>query len=207
MSTYFKCQLSKNAARLAAYAAISDRFEEGPIASKLLPQFEQQLTQHEALILTHALQNKIDHVFRSLIVTELSRFTAPHRIQGVTAAAITYIEKMTHLLETLSTKASRSEKLAYIENTSRTSLGGVASLLLEAMDVDVGVCFQNGPDEMTNLSLRGGPQLTVHLGTITTHLAKKHGGFGGGHEKASGARISKSHLKKFIRDLEHAIRQ
>jgi oligoribonuclease NrnB/cAMP/cGMP phosphodiesterase (DHH superfamily) len=202
----FKDQLGKNAARFAAYAAISDRFEDGPIASQLLPQFEQQLTQHEALILTHALQNKIDPAFRSFIVTELSQFTAPHRIQGITAGALTYIEKMTRALETLSTEAIQIRKLAYVENTSQTSLGGIASLLLEALDVDVGVCFQNGPDEMTNLSIRGSQQLNIHLGAITKRLATKYGGFGGGHKKASGARVLKIHVTKFINDLEYAVR-
>lgn len=202
----FKDQLGKNAARFAAYAAISDRFEDGPIASQLLSQFEQQLTQHEALILTHALQNKIDPSFRSFIVTELSQFTVPHRIQGVTAGALTYIEKMTRVLETLSTEAIQIGKLAYVENTSQTSLGGIAGLLLEALDVDVAVCLQNGPDNMTNLSIRGSPQLITHLGAITKRLATKYGGFGGGHKKASGARILKINVKKFINDLEYAVR-
>ncbi|UCH38213.1 MAG: DHH family phosphoesterase, partial [Candidatus Bathyarchaeota archaeon] len=202
----FKDQLGKEAGRLAAYAAISDRFEDGPLASQLLPQFELQLTQHEALILTHALQNKIDQAFRSRIVMELSHFTAPHRIQGVTSSALSYIEKMTQLLETLPKDATRIGKLAYVENNSQTSLGGVASLLLEALNVDVSVCLQNGPDNMANLSLRGSSQLNIHLGAITKRLATKYGGFGGGHKRASGARVLKTHIKAFIHDLECAIR-
>jgi len=40
---HFRDRLAKNTARLAAYAAVSDQFEEGPIATELLTKFDKQL--------------------------------------------------------------------------------------------------------------------------------------------------------------------
>jgi len=78
---HFRDRLTKNAARLAAYAAVSDQFEEGPIATELLTKFDKQLIQHEALILNYALHYRKDAEFKSTIVEELSRLTFPHQIR------------------------------------------------------------------------------------------------------------------------------
>ena len=41
-------KLDWKAARLAAYAAVSDHFEDGPMASKLMARFDRHFVQHEA---------------------------------------------------------------------------------------------------------------------------------------------------------------
>lgn len=198
---HFRGELGREGARLAAYAAISDQFEEGPIASRLLLEFDRQFVQHEALILNHALFHSDTADFRSLVVDELSRFAFPHRIRGVEGAALAHLEHMAVLLETLPEAASRRSRLAHVEAPGEASLGAVAGLLIDAMGVDVGVCYRKNGDAL-NVSIRSRRGLEFHLGELTKRLAERYGGFGGGHKRASGASIPQQSLMSFICDLE-----
>ncbi len=204
---YFKKKLSRKAARLAAYAAVSDQFEDGPIASNILARLDRQFVQHEALILTHALYQKTTSKFRSSIVEELSRFSFPHKIKGVVEASLIYLEHTSMLLENLPTKASRIGRLAYVEGTYGISIGAVAGLLVDAMNVDVGVCYKRVENGLMNLSIRGRRGLEIHLGAITKRMAKRYSGFGGGHKRASGASIPRNNYLEFIRDLERELKR
>ncbi len=204
---HFKKKLSRKAARLAAYAAVSDQLEDGPIASNLLARLDRQFVQHEALILTHALYYKTTSKFRSSIVEELSRFSFPHKIKGAAEAASAYLEHATGLLEILPTKALRFGRLAYVEGVPGMSIGTVAGLLIDAINIDVGVSYKRGENGLMNLSIRGRRGLGLHLGEITKCLAKKHSGFGGGHMRASGASIPRNNYLEFIRDLEREIKR
>lgn len=202
---HFRDKLTKDAARLAAYAAISDQLEDGPIASELLTKFDRQLVQHEALILNHALHHRKEVEFKSLIVEELSRLTFPHRIKGVTDAALTHLERMAELIEVLPKAASKLKDLAYFEAATEISTGAVAGLVIDALDVDVGVCYKKVDAGRLNLSIRGRRGLKVHLGELTKSLAKKYNGSGGGHSGASGAIIPEQSLPNFILDLEREL--
>ena len=204
---HFKEKLGRKAARLAAYAAVSDQLEDGPIASRLLARLDRQFVQHEALILTHALYRKTTSEFRSLVIEELSRFLFPHRIKGATEAALVYLEHAAGLLESLPTKASRLGRLAYVEGLPGMSIGTVAGLLVDAINIDVGVCYKRGENGLMNLSIRGRRGLELHLGDITKRVAKKHSGFGGGHRRASGASIPRNNYIEFIRDLERELKR
>ena len=194
--------LGREASRLAAYAAVSDQFEDGPIASKLLSRLDRHFVQHEALILTHALHRETTARFRSLVVEELSRFAFPHRIKGADEAALAHLKHTAGLLETLPAKASRLGRLAYVGAIDDTSIGAVAGLLVDAMDVDVGVSHKRGDKGAISISIRGRRGLQLHLGEVTRRLAERYGGFGGGHRRASGASIPRQSLMEFIRDLE-----
>ena len=204
---HFRDRLAKNAARLAAYASVSDQFEEGPIATELFTKFDKQLIQHEALILNHALHYRKDAVFKSTIIEELSRLTFPHRIRGVTDAALAQLEQMTELIDILPKAAFRAGDMAYYEATTEASTGAVASLILDALDVDVGLCYKKVDANTLNISLRGRRGLRLHLGELAQSVAKKYGGSGGGHGQASGAILPVQSLTSFIQDLEKELEQ
>ena len=199
---HFRCELGREAARLAAYAAISDQFEDGPIASGLLSRLDRQLVQHEALILTHALHRKTNDMFRSVVVDELSRFTFPHMIDGAIEEALAYLNQIAELLKILPTRATKMGKLAYVITPDEMSIGAVAGLLVDAMEVDVGICYKKGEKNNINISLRSRRGLQIHLGEVTRRLAERYGGFGGGHERASGASIPIESPIEFIKSLK-----
>lgn len=202
---HFRDRLAKNTARLAAYAAVSDQFEEGPIAKELLTKFDRQLVQHEALILNHALHYRRDAEFKSMIVEELSRLTFPHRIRGATDVALAQLEQMAELIDILPRAVSRVGDIAYYEAATEVSAGAVANLILDALDVDVGLCYKRADADTLNISMRGRRGIRLHLGELTQSLAKKHGGSGGGHREASGAILPKRNLTTFILDLEREL--
>jgi oligoribonuclease NrnB/cAMP/cGMP phosphodiesterase (DHH superfamily) len=199
---HFKTKLGRNAFRLAVYAAISDQFEDGPIASNLLDKIDKQFSQHEALILTHSLNFNQTFKFRLFLVEELSKYSIPHKIKGTIEAAINFLENTVKLLKTLPRIATKHERIAYTEGLPNMSNGVLASLLIETLDVDVGICFRRGKNDLMNFSIRGRRGLKIHLGEITNVLATRYGGFGGGHKSACGASIPILNYLEFIKDLE-----
>jgi nanoRNase/pAp phosphatase (c-di-AMP/oligoRNAs hydrolase) len=56
-----------------------------------------------------------------------------------------------------------------------------------------------------NLSIRGRQGMKLHLGEITQNIAKRNGGFGGGHRNASGASIPKRRIEDFIKELSQTL--
>lgn len=202
-----KVELGREGARLAAYAAISDQFEDGPIASRLISMFDRQILEHEALILTHALFRITSNDFRQRVVEELGRYTIPHRISGLVEAAISHLEHMASLMGEIQRKTVRLGRLAYFDASDEPSTGAVANLILDAIDVDVGVSYKPAMGGRVNISIRGRRGIGLHLGEITREVAIRHGGFGGGHDRASGASIHKEKLVRFIEDLEMALSQ
>jgi len=199
---HFREDLGREAARLAAYAAVSDYFEDGPGASKLLNRLDRHLVQHEALILTHALHRRSDTGFRLKVVEELSRLTIPHRIEGAPDAALAHLEHVSQLLESLPIVATNTGRLAYVEAMEGASIGSVAGLLIDSLGVDVGLCYKKEGRDSMSISIRAARGLDIHLGKISRRLAGRFGGFGGGHSRASGASIPQNSYMKFIEALD-----
>ncbi|MFA5869767.1 MAG: DHHA1 domain-containing protein [Candidatus Bathyarchaeia archaeon] len=197
---HFKEQLEKDAARLAAYAAVNDMFEDGPIASKLMDGMDRKFVGHEALLLGSALGSDQSKPFKERIVEELSRYAYPHRIRGVVEAAMSQLEKIVRIKETIPGRAKILGRLAYMECGEDLSTGEVANIVMDTLLVPVGLCWKE-QGEMVNISMRGERRLPEHLGDIASRLSKRHGGFGGGHARASGAKVPRAKLDAFLADL------
>lgn len=198
---HFKEELGREAGRLAAYAAWADQFEDGPMASGLLNEYDRQFVQHEAMILTHAILNKQTPEFRSVVVEELSKLAYPHRIPGLVEASLDLLEEATHLIQEIPEKTNKRGNFAFMMTPNEKPIGTVANLMLDALGVDVGLCYKRGNGEMASVSIRSRRGLSFHLGEITRDVASRNGGFGGGHKRASGASIPWSNLQDFIEDM------
>jgi len=199
-------KLGRGAARLAAYAAISDMFEDGPAASAILARMDKKFAQHEAQILTHALGKDQTLDFKRHIMDWLSRYSYPHRIPGAVDTAIRGLEDMATVMEAIPSAATVRGRVAIMEAVGDHSTGAMANLLMDALGVDVGVSYKaNG--EYVNVSLRGMTGLSEHLGDLAKALGHRLGGFGGGHQRASGVKLPKDKLDAFIyevvRQLSH----
>jgi hypothetical protein len=197
----FREELGREAGRLAAYAAWADQFEDGPIASRLLWDYDRQFVQHEALILTHAIVRTQEPEFWNLVVEWLSKLSFPHEIPGVLEAALAHLRESAGFIANLPKEARRLGRLAYLEATDDYPIGTVANLILDALRVDVGLCYRVKPGSNVNVSIRSRRGLTFHLGEITRRVASRHAGFGGGHKRASGASLPPSSLWGFIDDV------
>ena len=196
----FKEELGIQARRIAAYAAISDMFEKGPLASKILSHLDRKFAQHEAQILTHALSSDQTIDFKRKIIKALSQYEYPHRIENVVDKAISCLEEMTKIKEIIPDNATVVGRLAYMEAINDYSTGGISNLIIDTLGVDVGVSYkENGA--FINISLRGELELDLHLGDISKNLASKLNGFGGGHQRASGLKIPKNNLEMFLNEI------
>ena len=116
--------------------------------------------------------------------------------------ALAFLEHTVRLLEILPKEASKLGRLAFVEGVYGMSIGAVAGLLVDAMNVDVGICYKVREKGWVNLSIRGRRGLEIHLGEATKRLAKRHDGFGGGYKRAGGASIPRKDCIAFIKDLE-----
>lgn len=197
---HFKEKLEKDAERLAAYAAVSDMFEDGPIASKLMDGMDRKFVQHEALMLGAALGSDQSQSFKERIVEELSHYAYPHRITGVVEASVSQLEKIVRIKETIPGRVKVLGRLAYMECGDDLSTGEVANIVMDKILAPVGLCWKD-QGEMVNISMRGERRIPEHLGDIAARLSKKYGGFGGGHARASGAKVPKGKLEVFLADL------
>jgi nanoRNase/pAp phosphatase (c-di-AMP/oligoRNAs hydrolase) len=201
---HFKERLEVDAARLAAYAAVSDMFEDGPVASRLMDGMDRKFVQNEALMLSAALGCDQSEVFKRRLLDELSHYAYPHRIKGVVEASVAQLEKIVRIKETVRGRAKSMGRLAVMECGDDSSTGEVANIVMDTLLVSVGMCWKD-QGEMVNISLRGERRLPEHLGEIVSRISKKYGGFGGGHARASGAKVPRDKLDAFITDLAAAL--
>jgi hypothetical protein len=200
----YRENLGVEGARLASYAAISDMFEEGPLARDILSKMDRKFAQHEAQILTHALGEDQTLDFKRLVMKELSEYSYPHRIPGAVDTAVKCLEKMTRIKEMIPSHSTVRGRLAYMEAVGEQSTGLVANLIMDTLYVSVGLSYKMNGDYV-NISLRGERELPKHLGELAKKLGEKYGGFGGGHQRASGVKIPKELLESFLKDVEEAL--
>jgi oligoribonuclease NrnB/cAMP/cGMP phosphodiesterase (DHH superfamily) len=196
----FKEELGQEGKRIAAYAAISDMFEDGPIADPILSRMDRKFAQHEAQLLTHALSSDQSIEFKRVVMDELSNYNYPHRIEGVVEKAIQCLEEMTQIKESIPGHSQIIGRVAIMEATNDNSTGGISNLLIDTLGVDVGISYKANEDYY-NMSLRGEKDLAEHLGDISKKLGKKYNGFGGGHQRASGIKVPKENLKPLLDEL------
>ena len=203
---HFREELGRQAGRLAAYAAWADQFEDGPIATLLLREYDRQLVQNEGLILAHAVVNRPTEEFRLLVIDALSALKFPHRIPEILEAATDQLEYKAGLIETLGKVATKKGNIAYAKAEKDWPIGTVAGLLLDAMGTNVGVCYADKGGGLVNISIRSRRGFSFHLGEITNRIAGRSGGFGGGHKRASGASIPQEGLEGFLREFEEELK-
>jgi len=197
----FKDQLGQEGKRLAAYAAISDMFENGPLGSQVLAKLDRKFAQHEAQLLTHALSSDQTMDFKRLVLEELVKYSYPHRIPGLVEKAIQGLEEMTQMKELIPENAEVKGRIAFMESINDYSTGGISNLLIDTLGTDVGISYKaNG--EYYNLSLRGEKMLEEHLGDMCKEIAGEYGGFGGGHKRACGMKIPKENLQAVLDEFD-----
>ncbi len=199
-----RAALPRDAGLLAAYAAVSDRLEGGPLARALLARYDRDLVYFEAMALAYALDRADDRLKRRW-VTQLAALTYPHQIEAVPRLAVEQAERIAGLRQTLAARAVTRGRVAYVD-AGGDALGTVANLLLDVCEAAIGVSYHlDETRRLADLSLRGRDGVAVDLGQITAQLASAMGGFGGGHPLASGARLPAARLPDFLHALVHHV--
>jgi len=204
MLTYltYKGGLPEGARLLALYGAVTDYMDTSANASQMMETFDRQFVLLECTMLAYALAKKgRDPAYPEMLVRELAEMKAPHAIDDVGKEALEQAEVVRLLADDVKTQGTRLGRLAYMK-TGESSTGNVAKLLLGAFGVPVGVAYKEKPGGMAEFSLRGTSESKIHLGKEIGLIAQKHGGSGGGHEKAAGCSVPTSEVQGLLADLE-----
>ena len=84
---------------------------------------------------------------------------------------------------------------------------GAVNFVLGLSGKDVGVAYKERVDYgIYAVSVRGSKSCKVHLGKLVNKISTELGGSGGGHDKACGASVPKSKIKKFLTELNKNIK-
>jgi RecJ-like exonuclease len=204
MLTYqiFKAELPDDARMLALYGAVTDYMDGSANATRIMETLDRQFVLLESTLLSYALaKNGRDYDYLEMLVKELAKMKVPHTIDKVGESALQQAETIRLLAEEVKTKGVRRGKLAYMV-TNESATGNIAKLLLGAFDVPLGVAYKEKPGDIVEVSLRSTSGSRIHLGKEIGVVAQRHGGSGGGHEKAAGCSVPRAEIQGVINDLE-----
>jgi single-stranded-DNA-specific exonuclease len=203
----YKGDLPESAKLLALYGAVTDYMDTSDSATKMMETLDRQFVLLECTMLAYALaRNGRDYSYPEMLVKELAKMKAPHAIGNVGEEAIAQAEVVRLLADEVRAKGTKLGKLAYMK-TSESATGNVAKLLIGAFGVSVGVAYKEKGGGTAEFSLRGTSESRIHLGKEIGVIAQRHGGSGGGHEKAAGCSVPVSEVQGLLADLESRLEQ
>ena len=198
----FKSKLSEHASFIAACAAVTDYMEDRPIGTKLLQIYDRQFVLVNATVLTFNIvghQKDLDYLL--YLVDELSESRFPHDIPNTFEFAQIQVGKLASMIGKVKKSMKLMKNLAYSEILDSGASGAV-NFVLGLSGKDVGVAYKERMGlDIYAVSIRGSRSCKIHLGRIVNLLATDLGGSGGGHDRACGAVIPKSKMKKFLKEF------
>ena len=202
----YKDKLPREAALLAACAAVTDDIEDGAITKKLLRRYDRDLVLLEASILSYAIAAKgEDEEFLLNLTEQLANFKLPHQIPNLCQYACEYGQRMIDLSHRIVEEGVRMKNIAYMQTVER-NLGSVANFLMGEFDVPVGVAYRYKEETGRYIvSLRSTNGFPPNLGELTSNTAALVEGIGGGHLNASGAVVPSNSITKFLELLDESL--
>jgi len=200
----FQDCLSPLLSRVAIYGAISDYLDSTPLIDRLLRKWDKRTVYFETGILIQGLDGlKREHDFKRNMILNLAKNIPPsfHSILVDLAIQNTHREEVVfrELKEHIKTRG----KLAYVLNIP-FSLGKTAIYTKALAETMVGIAGEKRRN-FIDMSLRTSEK-DVDLNRMLRQIVPKHGGSGGGHPAAAGARIPEEKFSDFIEDLDKALR-
>jgi len=196
-------ELPEDARVLAAYATLSD-YPSADQGFAFTDRFEPQMVAFESTLLSYSVARACDDIkFKNKVVEGLSQLKYPHNIEGVVSLAMQQLQYVIDLIKNTGETVCYSRHVAYVEVSGST--GVVANVLVHAVEKPIVVCYRGYRDGASQyLSVRT-KNSRYDLGALTSRIAGKLGGSGGGHPLAAGAQIPKENLSRFIELMDRAI--
>jgi single-stranded-DNA-specific exonuclease len=142
--------------------------------------------------------------YKRKLVEALSYDIPPPEIEGLLEAAVIASKKEEEIIELVRKRVVKLKNLAYVIDINGY-MSKAAIYAASNGNASVGVsCEYRAHKHVYDISIRlrnGGPDLNKLL----RRVAPVHGGSGGGHPSACGARIPEKELKAFLYDLDEAL--
>jgi RecJ-like exonuclease len=206
MLTYqlLKKELPGDASILAAYATLSDYPYTNQEITRFLKQFDPHLLSFEYSILYYSVARAFDEPqFKHKIIDELSQLKYPHEIENVVHFAKEQVNYPLNLIRNPAKQVSYGNNLAYTEVLGSTSV--VANTLMHILKKPILICYRKyGDGKHYHLSIRNKNRQN-NLGALTSEIAKKVHGSGGGHPLAAAAQLPLKSFTKFVTIMDSAL--
>lgn len=193
----------------ACCGAITDYMDLRPFAKKIIASFDRQFLLYEATVLSFSISvigrgSKASDAKLVKLVKELAKSKLPHEIEGASGYAQKHAERSADLIELARKNGKKMKNFAYLV-TKESATGNVANFLIGAFDVPVAAALREEAPEYYEISLRSVDESKHDLGKIIGKIAAELNASGGGHPHASGARIKRAHLEKFLTLLDEEL--
>lgn len=200
----FEKKLSRDMRSVAIYGAMGD-FSETAVIKKWMRDWDKRTLYFYAGTLIQGITYAgRDYDFKRRILDALSEEIAPPWIEGLLDAALIASRKEEEIKVLVREKVVKLKKLAYVIDINGF-MSKAAIYAASYGNAPVGVsCEHRAHKHVYDISLRlrnGG----VDLNIILRRLAPEHGGTGGGHPFAGGARIPEKNLMAFLKELDDAL--
>ena len=139
----FQHEVSKITSMIAAFGAIGDFMDFRPIASEIIEGFDRLFLLFETTVLSHAIAKKNkDRDTLVEFVTRLSEGELPHMMNKVIEYAAQHASTVSEIMIQVQKNGKTMKNLSFIR-TDQGPLGSVASLLLGAFGLSVGIALKS----------------------------------------------------------------
>ena len=200
----FNRELSRDMRRVAIYGAIGE-FSETSVVKKWSRDWDKRTLYFYAGTLVEGLAEAgRDYDYKRKILDALSEDVPPPEIEGLLDSAVRASRKEEHIRDLVRQKVARLKNLAYVIDIN----GYMSKAAIYAASYGnscIGVSCEYRPHKhVYDISIRP-RDCKVDLNKVLRSIAPRHGGTGGGHPFACGARIPKKELEAFLYDLDDAL--
>jgi single-stranded-DNA-specific exonuclease len=200
----FERKLNRDMRRVAIYGAIGEFSETAKVRNWERGWDKRTLYFYAGTLIQGITYAGRDYDYKRRIVDALSEDVPPPEIEGLLEAAIIASKKEEEIRILVREKVVKLKNLAYVIDIN----GYMSKAAIYAASYGnalVGVsCEYRHHKHVYDISVRlsnGG----VDLNIILRRVALQHGGTGGGHPFAGGARIPRKELEAFLYDLDDAL--
>ena len=199
----FQDKLLRKASRIAIYGAIGDYADHTPFIQKLLKDWDRRAIYFEAGVLIQGLEGtRGDIGFKLETVKLLSENRLPSSSGELLERALTQTHNEERTLAKIEGAIKKIGEIAYVLDIG-LSASKAAMYARAVAGASVGIAGET-LDGIVDLSLRT-ERSDLDLNVLVRDVAQRFGGEGGGHPKASAARIPSTAFGKFLEALNALI--
>jgi single-stranded-DNA-specific exonuclease len=200
----FEKKLSRDMRRVAIYGAIGD-FSETPLIKKWEHDWDTRTLYFYAGTLIQGITYVgRDYDYKRKILDALSGDIPPPEIAGLLESAVIASRKEEEIKDDVRHKVVKLRNLAYVRDINGY-MSKAAIYAASYGNANVGIsCEYRSHKHVYDISVRR-RNGDMDLNTILRRVAPDHGGTGGGHPFAAGARIPEKELEAFLHNLDEAI--